>query len=67
MPKVAQHLLKLFADDSKLIGIIKNLDDVHTIQTDIDALVKWSHDWNMLFNYDKCKSMKVTKSNKIVL
>ena len=27
MPKVVHHLLKLFADDSKLIGIIKNQND----------------------------------------
>ena len=45
MLKVAQHLLKLFADGSKLIGIIKNLDNVHTIQTDIDALVHLPWIW----------------------
>ena len=44
MPDVVNHILKLFADDSKLIGIIKDLNDQILLQNDIDALVKWSQD-----------------------
>ena len=64
MPNHANHLLKLFADDSKLLGIIKNLDDVNVLQNYIDALVNWATSWKMLFNYGKCKSMLVTKSGR---
>ena len=42
--KVVNHILKLYADDSKLIGIIKDLDDQIRLQSDIDALVKWSQE-----------------------
>ena len=61
MPDVVKHILKLFADDSKLISIIKNHNDLSSIQKDLDSLVDWSRRWNMLFNAEKCKSMIVTK------
>ena len=64
MPKVVKHILKLFADDSKLIGIIKDLNDQRSLQEDIDSLVKWSSDWRMLFNFEKCKVMEISKSNR---
>ena len=64
MPDHICHFLKLFADDSKLIAIIKDQNDVDILQNDIDALVKWATDWRMLFNQEKCKSMLVTKSGK---
>ena len=64
MPDVVNHILKLFADDSKLIGIIKDLNDQILLQNDIDALVKWSQDWRMLFNFSKCKKMTISKSNR---
>ena len=47
-----------------MIGIIKNLTDSEILQHDIDSLVEWSNEWKMLFNFDKCKVMTITKSNK---
>jgi hypothetical protein len=61
MPRVVKHLLKLFADDSKLIGIIKNDNDLISFQEDVDALTLWATDWQMLFHPDKCKLMEVSK------
>ena len=63
MPAVVNHVIKLFADDSKLIGIIKNKDDHQLLQGDLDALVKWAKQWKMLFHPDKCKVMEISKSN----
>ncbi len=57
MPSLVQHICKLFADDTKLLGIIKNWSDLTTLQSDIDILVKWSQEWQMMFNEDKCKVM----------
>ena len=64
MPKVVNHIIKLFADDSKLIGIIKNQDDVNLLQMDLDNLVKWANDWRMMFHPDKCKAMSFDRSKK---
>lgn len=64
MPRVVHHMMRLFADDSKLIGIIKNHKDIEILQDDLNALVKWANDWRMLFHPDKCKVMEITKSKK---
>lgn len=61
MPALVSHFCKLFADDTKLIAVIKNWEDVTNLQSDIDALTKWSQDWQMLFNEDKCKVMHFEK------
>ena len=61
MPRVVHHMMRLFADDSKLIGIIKNHKDIEILQDDLNALVKWANDWRMLFHPDKCKVMEITK------
>jgi hypothetical protein len=57
MPGLVKHLCKLFADDTKLIGVIKSPSDLTELQQDIDRLVEWSHTWHMKFNEDKCKAM----------
>lgn len=50
MPTVVNQIIKLFADDSKLIATTKNLDDYNKVREDLDALVKWAKDWLMLFH-----------------
>ena len=59
MPSLTTHLCKLFADDSKLIGIIKNSQDKVILQNDLDLLNSWSQKWKLLFNVNKCKVMEV--------
>jgi hypothetical protein len=59
MPQLTNHFCKLFADDSKLIGVIKNTQDKIILQKDIDILVDWSRKWLMDFNVDKCKVLEV--------
>ena len=53
---VACHI-KLYADDSKLIRVIKSEQDAQLLQADIDAAVEWSHRWALPFNVAKCKVM----------
>ena len=43
----------IFADDTKLIATIKDWNDHATLQSDIDNIVLWSNEWNMLFNDEK--------------
>ena len=59
MPTLLTHVCKLFADDSKLIGLICNKQDSINLQSDIDLLVQWAQDWSMLFNDEKCKVMYI--------
>jgi len=58
------HICKLFADDSKLIGIIRNTQDSITLQSDIEKLVQWADDWFMQFNGEKCKVMYIGNTRR---
>jgi hypothetical protein len=63
LPDNIVHNIKLYADDSKIIGIIKSENDAATLQYDIDRAVEWSHTWLMHFNIEKCKVMHIGRSN----
>jgi len=54
----------MFADDSKIIGVIKNNGDLEHMQNDLDALVSWANEWRMMFHPDKCKSWTYAGSEK---
>ncbi len=55
MPSLVSHYIKLFADDTKLLGVIKSQSDIDRLQNDLNKLVAWSHKWDMCFNEEKCK------------
>lgn len=57
------HQMKLYADDSKILGIIYSDEDNRTLQDDIDRGIAWSQKWLMKFNIKKCKVMHVAKNN----
>ena len=52
-----------FADDSKLFRKVKEIGDKQNLQDDIDKLVKWSEQWQMLFNFGKCKCLHTGPGN----
>jgi hypothetical protein len=54
---------KFYADDTKVISIIKNLLDGNIFQNDIKILVDWSNEWSIKFNESKCKVMLIGKDN----
>ncbi|RNA04965.1 RNA-directed DNA polymerase from mobile element jockey-like, partial [Brachionus plicatilis] len=64
MPDIVNHVIKLFADDSKLIATIRNVNDLALLQRDLDALTEWSTTWRMLFNIEKCKVMECSRSGQ---
>ena len=67
MPNIVSNYIKLFADDSKILAQIKNKDlDYKLIQNDLNSLVKWSKDWQMTFNSDKCKVMRIGKGKLLI-
>ena len=59
---VISKLLK-FAEDVKLIGQVASERDVDSLRADLQLLVEWSADWQMLFNVEKCKVLHVGYNN----
>lgn len=55
-------LLK-FADDTKGLHKVSNVSDAEKLQKDLDNLHKWSCDWQMLFNLDKCHILHFGNTN----
>ena len=48
-----------FADDIKLAKVIKSADDKAMLQADLNALSKWTEEWQMEFNINKCKVLNL--------
>ena len=43
-----------FADETKLISGVGSGEEVDRLREDLRILFKWSEDWHMAFNVDKC-------------
>ncbi|CAM5148917.1 unnamed protein product [Eretmochelys imbricata] len=52
-----------FADDTKLLKIVKTKADCEEVQKDLTKLSDWATKWQMKFNVDKCKVMHIGKNN----
>ena len=48
-----------FADDTKLFSRIEDNMDVVKLQEDLSRLIRWSEEWQMLFNVGKCNVMHI--------
>ena len=48
-----------FADDAKLAQAVHNVAGRDQLRDDLLNLFKWSEDWQMAFNVDKCKIMHI--------
>ena len=59
---ITSSLLK-FADDTKLLRKVGTQDDCEALQKDLHTMHKWSEDWQMLFNIDKCKCLHIGYGN----
>ena len=59
LPDVVSSNVKMFTDDTKLFSGISSEGDARALQSDLDALLKWSGTWQLPFNQDKCKVLHV--------
>src|SRR5664279_6054594 len=59
LPKLVTSRFKHFADDTKLWRVIKSNDDVQKLQDDVSKLNKWTDEWLLKLNFEKCKKMSV--------
>jgi len=62
LPDWIRNSIRLFADDTKIWCIIKDEKDQQELQTDLDVTMKWSDEWMLMFNPDKCTVMHVGHS-----
>ena len=61
MPNAITNSCMLFADDAKLYRPILTKEDASSLQEDSNSLVRWSLNWQLLFNVEKCKIMHIGK------
>ena len=52
-----------FADDTKFFSKVSKPGDSERLQSDLDKLTKWSDEWQMMFNVQKCKVMHFGSKN----
>ena len=52
-----------FADDTKLANRVNTLNDIRSMQRNLDKLVAWANMWDMDFNVDKFAVMYIWKIN----
>ena len=65
IPASVSCKIKLFADDTKIWNTIKTQSDSQSLQSDLDLLSKWSDEWLLRFNIDKCHVMYIDRKSKV--
>ena len=66
LPDVVQTQIYLFADDTKILKRIQSKKDSIDLQVDINALERWSKDWLLRFNLNKCHILTLGKHHNII-
>lgn len=57
-------IIRKFADDTKCAKAIKSESDKEEFQEGLNSLAKWSKEWGMEFNKEKCKIMHCGRKNE---
>ncbi len=52
IPEGVRSLIKLFADDTKVLGKVRNEEDRDMVQRDLDYIEEWSGIWQLGFNLE---------------
>ena len=66
LPEYVDSDVFLFADDTKVLRQVSSEDDAITLQRDLDSLERWSNDWLLKFNADKCHVLTLGKFENIM-
>ena len=62
---IVSAFISSFADDTRAAKGITTLEDVEALQTDLQAIFKWSQDNNMELNYPKFECLRYGKNSDI--
>jgi len=52
-----------FADDTKIMRSVFTQEDINKLREDMRHMFKWSVDWQMLFNLQRCEVMHIGRKN----
>lgn len=63
IPGMLSSLVKLYADDTKLLADVSSHDGKISLQSDLDLISNWSKDWLVKLNASKCKVMHFGNRN----
>ncbi len=59
----AVTIIKKFADDTKTGSVVDTVEQCANLQCQLNKFCRWSEEWQMLFNLDKCMVMHLGPSN----
>jgi len=59
-PEGVSSTVRLYADDALLYRVIRTREDIQALQQDLNILLQWSTDWQMVFNLDKCEHLQIS-------
>ena len=57
--------LGVFADDTRLTGSVRTVEDAEKIQTDLVSLQTWADSNNMMFNQDKFENLRIGPNDMV--
>ena len=63
LPNGLVNVSKLYADDTKILSEVYSDDHIARVQNDLDNAYKWSQDWLLKFNVNKCVVMHYGHNN----
>ena len=55
-------IVTMFADDTKCHRALQHPDDNTILQSDLDKITVWRHDWKMSLNQSKCGVVDFSRS-----
>ena len=55
--------IRLFADECVLYRVIKTTEDHDHLQQDLNTLVEWTKQWQVILNPAKCVALNCTRSS----
>ena len=61
---VSNNCIRLFADDAKLSGTVKNYTESLTMQESINSICYWTENCSLNLNIDKCKVLHLGSKNQ---
>ena len=64
LPQTISLAVQIFADDTKIYRAISTPEDNSLLQKDLDSVTKWSQEWQLHFNEDKCKVLHLGRNNE---
>jgi hypothetical protein len=63
LPDQLENICEMFADDSKILSVIRNEASCLSLEDDLAKIDEWTKNWLVKLNDDKCKVMHFGYNN----